>query len=331
MTKIDAFTHVLPKAYLQKLQSLLPPDYLGGMVAAMPELYEVEKRLAIMDELGIDAQVITISSPPIEVMVQEPRKAHDLARLANDGIAEMAQLAPKRFIPVGTVAMNAMDLALDETERCIKNLGMKGMLIYSNAVGKPIDTPEFIAFYELMAKLDVPLWLHPARSGRFADYVGEESSRYEVWQVFGWPYETTIAMTRLAFSGIFDRFPHFKVITHHAGGMVPFFEKRIEHCYRLFGKMSLQEAVEKLQKPIIDYFRLFYADTALMGSVGGLLSAYSFFGAERLLFGTDSPFDFAGGKVFNQETIFTINALPITPAERQKIFAHNLQALLGLT
>ena len=328
MTIIDAFTHVLPKLYLQQLESLLPPDYLGGMVSAIPELYDVEKRLAIMDESDIDAQIITISSPPIEVMVKDPKQAHQLACLANDAIAEMAQQAPKRFIPVGTVAMNAMDLALEETERCIKKLGMKGMLLYSNAVGKPIDTPEFIAFYELMAKLDVPLWLHPARSGRFSDYIGEDSSRYEVWQIFGWPYETTIAMTRLVFSGIFDRCPNLKVITHHAGGMLPFFDKRVEHCYRLFGQMSMQEAVAKLQKPVMDYFRMFYADTALMGSVGGLLSAYAFFGADHLLFGTDSPFDGAGGNIFNQETIFTVKALPITPEERSKIFSGNLQALL---
>lgn len=331
--KIDCFTHVMPKPYIREFQKAVGEDfYLGNLPEKIPEMTDIEPRLRLMDDLGIDMQVMTIATPPIEEVVEDPAKAARLAEVANDAIAEMAAQRSDRFIPVGTIAMNNMEASVREAERCLTQLGMKGVLIYSNARGRAIDGDEFMPFYELMAQHDRPIWLHPARTPMYADYVDEKTSLYAIWQIFGWPYETSMAMTRLVFSGIFDRLPELKIITHHAGAMIPYFDKRIEHVYPLFQHLGvLDKEFERLERPLIDYYRMFYNDTAVMGSVGAMQAAYAFFGADHLLFGTDSPFDTQGGRVFCEETLFTIQALPVPPAEKARILGGNLQDMLNIT
>ena len=329
--KIDCFTHVMPPRYFEALKAASRgPDYLSGMLEGLPDLADMESRIGIMESLGVDRQGITPSSPPIEIAVPDPATAGDLARLANDEVAAIAQSYPDHFIAVATVAMNDPDGMAREAQRCITELGMKGVLIYSSAAGIPLDAPQFEPFFSAMAQLDYPIWLHPARGGNQPDYRNEEQSKYWIWQVFGWPYETTAAMTRLVFSGLFDRHPDLKIITHHAGAMVPFFGKRIEHVYDHPNLPELRQAADRLTRPPSDYFRLFYNDTALMGSTTGLQTAYAYFGAERLLFGTDTPFDGAGGAVFGAETLDSIAGLAIPPQQRELIYAGNAQRLMKL-
>jgi uncharacterized protein len=329
--KIDCFTHIMPRGYYDQLRVHLPPgDDLGRMIDAMPDIADPRLRLKIMDRHGVDAQVITISSPPAEVLVHDGEQAAALARRANDEIAEFAAGTGGRFIPVGTVAMNHPQHMVDEARRCIGQLGMKGVLIYSSAAGRALDLPEFAPFFAAMAELDHPIWLHPARGARQPDYRGEETSKYWIWQVFGWPYETTAAMTRLVFSGVFDRHPDLKIITHHAGAMAPFFEGRIEAIYTAPQLPELKDAAARLKRPPAEYFRMFYGDTALMGGVGGMTAAVSYFGTDHLLFGTDTPFDGRGGDLFTTRTLASIEALAISPAQRAALFAGNARRLLHL-
>jgi aminocarboxymuconate-semialdehyde decarboxylase len=329
--KIDCFTHVMPPRFYAAMKAKMTgPDYLSGMIESLPHLVDLPARLAVMDRHGIDAQVITAASPPIEVAVADPATSADLARMANDEIAQMAAAHPGRFIPVGTVAMNNPAQMAREAERCLTQLGMKGVLIYSSAAGIALDRPEFRDFFAVMAQHDYPIWLHPARGGGQADYRGEDHSKYWIWQVFGWPYETTAAMTRLVFDGLFDRHPDIKIITHHAGAMAPAFEARIDAIY---GKPSMPEiraAADKLARPANEYFRMFYGDTALMGAVGGLAAAYGYLGPDRLLFGTDTPFDGTGGEDFTRNTLFSIAALAVPPAQKQKMLSGNAIRLMKL-
>ncbi len=330
--KIDVFTHLMPQSFLDDFMNVVGPDfYLGNLPSVIPELVDVGARFELMAELGIDKQVITLPTPPIEEVITDPAAAHQLAQKANDAMAEAGRASGGRFIPVGTIAMNNMAEAADEARRCVKDLGLKGILIYSNAAGKAIDGDEFLPFYEVMEEMDAPIWLHPARTPMMADYKGEEMSKYAMWQIFGWPYETSMAMTRLIFSGIMDRVPNIKFITHHAGAMIPAFDKRIELVYPLFDHMGqLGDEYRNLKKPILDYYRMFYNDTALMGSIGGMNAAYAFFGTDKLLFGTDTPFDTAGGRIFVEEAVASIEALSIPPAEREKIYSGNAIKILGL-
>ncbi len=330
--KIDIFTHLMPRAFLDDFMSAVGPDfYLGDLPKVIPELVDISARFKLMDELEIDQQVITLPTPPIEQIIADPVAAHALAQQANNAMAEVADKSAGRFLGVGTIAMNNMAEAADEAERCVKELGLKGVLIYSNAAGRAIDGDEFLPFYQTMEKLDAPIWMHPARTPMQADYIDEDTSKYAMWQIFGWPYETSLAMTRLIFSGIMDKVPNIKIITHHSGAMIPAFDKRIEHVYPLFDYMGqLEPEYKQLKKPLLDYYRMFYNDTALMGSIGGMNAAYAFFGSDKLLYGTDTPFDTVGGRIFNEEAIASIEALSIPPAEREKIYSGNAITMLGL-
>lgn len=212
----------------------------------------------------------------------------------------------------------------------INDLHFKGVQIYTPLNGKPIDSPEFMPLYQRMVEYDLPIWLHPQRGRSAADYASEPLSRYWIFSAFGWPYETTAAMTRLVFSGVLERFPTLKVITHHSGGMVPFFEQRIAGGYDYAETALRAKFTRGLSKPPLEYFRMFYADTAIYGSTPGLMCAYAFFGARRLLFGTDMPFDSEQGEKYTQQTIQSIEQMAIPASEKGLIFEGNARKLLRL-
>jgi predicted TIM-barrel fold metal-dependent hydrolase len=146
-----------------------------------------------------------------------------------------------------------------------------------------------------MAERRLPIWMHPARPVTVADYAGEPRSKYDLSWVFGWPCETSVAMGRLVFSGLFDRHPELVIITHHLGAMIPFCEGRIGGELDQLGARSDDPddggALGRLERRPVDYFRMFYGDTALFGAWQAMESGLAFFGADHVLFGTDFPFD----------------------------------------
>jgi len=139
----------------------------------------------------------------------------DLARLANDEMAALVAKHTDRFPGfVASLPMNNPEAALKEIDRAIDGLGATGVQMFSNVNRRPLDLPEFQPLFDRMAERRLPIWLHPARPA-VADYVGEPRSKFDLWWAFGWPYETSVAMGRLVFSGIFDRHPDLVIITHH--------------------------------------------------------------------------------------------------------------------
>src|SRR2546425_12175518 len=150
---------------------------------------------------------------------------HELARLANDGMAEIVRKHPGQFPAfVASLPMNNVAASLEEMDRAIGKLGAKGIQIFTNVNGRPLDEPEFFPVFERMAnKYGLPVWGHPSRTAKFADYPTEAKSKYEIWWLFGWPYETSAFMARLVFSGMHDRLPKLRVITLTLGAMEPFF------------------------------------------------------------------------------------------------------------
>jgi uncharacterized protein len=138
-----------------------------------------------------------------------------------------------------------------------------------------------------------------------------------------------VAMARLAFSGIFDRHPDLKIITHHLGGMVPFYEGRLGPGMKFLGNRTPDEdystVLTSLKKPHMDYFRMFYADTAMFGGTAGLPTGLTFFGTDRIVFATDAPF------APIRETFDALNELDLTAQDRQKILEGNARKLLKLS
>jgi predicted TIM-barrel fold metal-dependent hydrolase len=333
--KIDVFTHICPPAYFERMQAVAPGfKDIGKRMRNVPMLVDLDERFRVMDRFEGYEQVLSISTPPIEAYAP-PAEAIDLARLVNDAMAELVARYPERFPAfVAALPLNDPDAALREIDRAVGQLGARGVQIFSNVNGQPLDRPELLALFEAMAARDLPVWLHPYRGAEVSDYASEAGSEFEVWWAFGWPYETSVAMARLVFSGIFDRLPHLKVITHHMGAMAPYFEGRIGPGWDQLGVRTSDKdyraVLRSLHKRPLDYFRMFYADTALFGAYDATVCGLNFFGPAHVLFASDAPFDPERGPMFIRETIGIIDRLPISDADRERIYWRNAVEMLKL-
>jgi aminocarboxymuconate-semialdehyde decarboxylase len=171
------------------------------------------------------------------------------------------------------------------------------------------------------------------RQQSFADYRSEQKSMFEIWQVLGWPYETSAAMARIVFSGLFDRLPQLRILTHHCGGMIPYFAGRAETLWAQLGSRTADqdygEVLKRMTKPLMDYFRMFYGDTVLGGSASALRCGLDFFGPDHVLFASDCPFDPEGGAMFIREGIRSIADLKLPPQVQEQLYRSNAAALLG--
>ena len=208
-------------------------------------------------------------------------------------------------------------------------LGAFGVQVYSNAAGKPLDAPEFLPIFEEAVRRDVPIWIHPARGADFPDYQSETKSLYEIWWTFGWPYETSVAMSRLVFAGYFDKFPTLKIITHHMGGMIPYFEGRVGYGWDQLGKRTSDadyvSLLKSMKKRPVEYFKNFYADTALFGAAPATKCGYDFFGVDNIVYASDMPFEPAPG-LYARETIKCVEALDLTKEQKDKIYTTSLHS-----
>jgi predicted TIM-barrel fold metal-dependent hydrolase len=333
--KIDVFPHIFPKPYFERMVKLSQgQSYMQKRTRGVPVLVDLDQRFRIMDRYADYVQVLTLASPPIEA-VAGPEAAADLARLANDSMAELVARYPDRFPGfVASLPMNDPDAALREIDRATGDLRATGVQMFSNVNGRPLDEPVFQPLFDRMARLGLPIWIHPARPPSFADYPTETRSKYDLWWAFGWPYETTIAMGRLVFSGLFDRHPDLAIITHHLGAMLPYFEARAGSGLDQLGTRTDDpddaQALRRLRRRPLDYFKMFYGDTAVFGAHHALQCGLGFFGADRVLFGTDMPFDPEQGPGFIRETIRAMERIRATEEEKAKIYEGNARRMLRL-
>jgi len=336
MEQIDISAHILPRRYFDAVQQTAPPGfYMQKRVSAIPVLVDLDARFQVMDRFEGYAQVLSLALPPIEAVAQPGRSA-ELARIANTELAAIVGKYPDRFVTaVAGLPLNDLEGTLRELEYAVRQLGLRGVQVFTHINGKPLDDSALLPIFEAIAELDVPIWLHPARGATPPDYPNETKSRYEVWHVFGWPFDTTIAMTRMIFGGLLDRFPNLKVITHHLGGTVPFLESRIKGAYDQFGARTADEdygaLLRTLKKHPREYYRMFYADTALYGSPPALECGLAFFGSEHILFGSDMPFDIEGGPRYIRETLQAIEKMSASADEKRRILRDNATKLLGVT
>ena len=325
---IDIYCHIYPDRFFQEMQKVSPKlGNIGARLRGVTKLFDLDQRFREMDEFGDYREIISLPNPPIEDLAQG-KIAETLARVGNDAMAELCAQHPKRFPAfAAAVALTDVDAAIAEAERAIRDLGARGVQIFTNIAGAPLDLPEFRPFFAAMAEHDLPIWLHPARTADMTDYATEPKSRYEMWWCFGWPYETSVAMSRLVFSGLFDRHPGIKIITHHLGGMIPFYDGRVGPGLEVLGARTSDEDYSKvlssLKRPHLDYMHDFYGDTALFGGgIQAVRCGLEFFGADHVVFATDTPL----GPI--APTIDVIKRLDIADGDRRKIFAGNAERLL---
>ena len=298
-----------------------------------PELFDTDGRFRTMDRFGDYTQILApVPALHLAIAVTNSKLSSQLVQLSNDDMAELVMKHPGRFRGFAAVLpMHDPEDALLELERVLK-LGALGVQVETNIGGVPLDDPRFEAFFARMAAANRPIWIHPFRLPAIPDYEAERTSRYGMSQALGWPYETAVTLSRLVFAGLLERFPTLRIIGHHGGGMIPQFSGRLGRYLEVWGPRidpDLAAALPGLKKPLLDYFRTFYVDTALNGANHAVQCVVDFFGASHVLFGTDTPFDPGPGE-FVRDTIADVEALNLNESTKNAIFRQNALRLLGL-
>lgn len=332
--RIDAYNHFFPRKYFEKMIEVAGGHKdIGKRVRGIPAIHDLDERFRSMDPFDNYKQIISIALPPPEEYAK-PEQTEELCQIANDGMAELCQKYPDRFAGfVAQAPLLAKDGGVREIERALKQLGAAGMQINSNVNGKPLDRPEFEAFWAAMDKNGMPVWVHPTRGANLPDYIDEKKSLYEIWWTFGWPYETSAFMARLVFSKTLDKYPNLKVIAHHLGAMVPYFEGRVGPGWDQLGSRTTDEDYVSLRKSLkkrpLDYFKDFYADSAVFGSKPATECGLAFYGVDHVVFASDSPFDPEKGPGYIRDTIKIIDSLDLSKEDRDKIYYKNIEKLTG--
>lgn len=335
--KLDIFTHVLPRAYadfLDRRAGGLPPS-LRGIMQIRSALYDLDLRRRVMDQFPGYTQVLTLTVPPIESF-GKPALTRDLARCANDAMAEIVAADPDHYLGwVASPSLDDVEGGIAEVERCVRTMGAMGAHICTNVNGRPLDGPRFEPFFATMAALDRPLWVHPYRTAQIPDYPAEDSSRQGMWMAFGWPYETAVFASRVILAGYLDRYPNLRIITHHGGGMLPQFAHRIGAGLHALPPVAgpgedPPTSHEALQARVIARYQRLYADTAVAATRLAIEGTIAFFGVQHVLFGTDMPFDPENGPGWIRDTIAVLDTLALSDADREAIYAGNARRLLGL-
>ena len=281
MRKIDVFTHISPPGYSEGVERLAGNlKDIGKRSRGVPMLHDLDIRFRVMDMFPGYQQVLSLPTPPIELFAQ-PAEGIELARIANDSMAELVRKHPDRFVGfAAALPMNDPEASLKETHRAVRDLGAKGIQIHSNILGKPLVAAEFLPLFEAMVGYDLPIWLHPYRGADFPDYLTEQASEYRSGGRSDG--RTTPARRWRASSspGLFDKWPTLKIIAHHMGAMVPYFAGRVGPGWDQLGARTsdrdLSQVLKGLKKRPIDYFKMFYADTALFGAFDATVCGLEF-------------------------------------------------------
>jgi predicted TIM-barrel fold metal-dependent hydrolase len=330
---IDVFNHFMPKAYLDRLGDLSPGHPVLTAFPRIKTLWDVDARRALLDEFPGSQHVLSLANPPPE-LIGPSEKTPELVRMANDQLADICRKYPDHFPAfIASLPMNNPNASVKEADRAVKELGARGVQVFTNVAGEPLSAPKFRPVFARMAEHNLAVWVHPMRTAQFSDYASEKESQNEIWFSFGWPYETTASMTRLIYSGIFDELPGLKIVSHHMGGMIPFFSGKIKLGFRqiFFGAPDANPTAKDagLKKAPVEYYKMLYADTAL-GEVAPTRCGHAFFGTEKCVFATDAPFDSEQGRGLMRNTVAAVNALEIPQAEKDAIFEGNARRLLKL-
>ena len=327
-TIVDIYCHIFPDKFFQEMNRIAPRlGNIGARLRGVKKLFDLDERFREMDQFGDYREIISLPNPPIEDFATGDTGL-DLARIGNDAMAELCARHPTRFPTfVAALSMTDVEGSVQEARRAVRELGAGGVQIFTNVAGRPLDDPAYDPIFATMAELDLPIWLHPARTAATPDYAAEQKSRFEMWWCFGWPYETSVAMVRMVLCGLLDRYPGLKIITHHLGGMIPFYDGRIGPGLAVLGSRTLDEdysnILPSLKRPHLDYLHDFYGDTALFGGgIGAVRCGLEFFGADHVVFATDTPL----GPI--APTIARVRELDISEDKRRKIFAGNAERLL---
>lgn len=333
---VDVHTHFIPESYIrlaerdpqaaratssrnQQGQLFIKPmrgcPLPLGYGPFEPAMYDVGAKLASMDGLRVDVGAVSAPSNMFFYSYEAADALH-LARMWNDGVAEVCRAHPSRFVGLATVPMQSPELAIAEMERAIRELGFKGVEIGTSVDGRDLDAPEFFAFFQRARELDAFVMMHPSACAICAG----RADKYYFQNVMGYMLESAIALGRLIFGGVLERLPGLKLYSTHGGGFLPYQIGRLDHV-----RAVRAECAGLIPREPSAYLRQVHFDS-ITHSPLALSYLVSLVGAERILLGTDDPMDMG-----ERAPLRFVESIPgLGKAERAAILGGNAARLLHI-
>jgi aminocarboxymuconate-semialdehyde decarboxylase len=324
--KFDLHTHFYPPIYFDKIREL-PSEfsfdkspsgqtiitYRGArFFGVTPPMTDVAKRLEDMDRVGIDVEVVSLSTP--NVFFADAQHQPEIARMVNDAYAELAATHPTRFKGFASIPMDAPDEALKELHRAIDDLKMNGVILLSNIGGKPLTSPEYRQFFAEANRMKLCILLHPmlpANTDPFREYV--------LGPIVGFMFDTTLAVARMCYDGMFKEFPDIRWIVGHLGGAVPYLMERLDNGWRDF--VECRANIDELPST---YLKRLYYDTVNFNP-HMLMLARNMIGSDRMVMGSDYPHLL--GSI--DRAVSAIESLEIPDDEKRRIFEGTALSILN--
>jgi aminocarboxymuconate-semialdehyde decarboxylase len=326
MRVIDFHNHYYPPKYLEALRSgssavTVTIDDRGNPVLHYPGDYNVAVRghrdIAYRDEVlakhGIDTQVVTLTTPGTHV--ESPATAVRLASTVNDEFKSAMDSYGSRFTALATLPLNDPQASVKELDRAVRQLGMRGAMLFSNINGVALSDKRFWPMYELANDLDAVLYIHPTNPVSV-----QMMQEYWLMPLVGFLFDTTLAAGSLVFSGVVERFPRIRWVLTHMGGAIPYLAERFDRGYRAF-----EECRANIARPPTEYLRQFHYDTVNFNPDAVRL-AIAFAGIDHILAGSDYPHQIGSIPLMLE----TIDALGLADSDRAAIRGGNAARLLGL-
>lgn len=324
--KLDLHTHYYPPIYFDKIRDL-PSEfsfdkspsgqtiikYRGArFFGVTPAMTNVAQRLEDMDRVGIDVEVISLSTP--NVFFTDAAHQPEIARMVNDAYAELIAQYPTRFKGFASIPMDDPDAALAELHRAIGELKLNGVILLSNIGGKPLTSPEYRQFFAEANRIKLCILLHPmlpANTDPFREYV--------LGPIVGFMFDTTLAVARMCFDGMLREFPDIRWIVGHLGGAVPYLMERMDNGWRDFPECRAQ--IDELPST---YLKRLYYDTVNFNPYM-LKMVREMIGADHMVMGSDYPHLL--GSI--DRAVSSIESLDIPDAEKQRIFEGTALSILN--
>jgi len=324
--KLDLHTHYYPPAYFERIErsggdfsfGTSPTGqriirYRGarffGVTAPMTD---VAKRLEDMDRVGIDTEVLSLSTPNV-YFVQGKAQA-DVARMVNDAYADLAAKRPGRFLGFASIPMDDPDAALIELRRAIDDLRMQGVVLLSNIRGRALADPVFRPFFEEADRRRLCVFVHP-----MIPVAAEAFTEYVLGPIVGFPFDTTLAIAKLCFAGVFKELPNIRWLVAHAGGAVPYLMERLDSGWRDFA-----ECRANIDEPPSTYLKRLYYDTVTF-SPHNLRLLRDVVGVDHMVMGSDYPHLL--GSI--DKAVSSIDAMDFSEPEKEQVYSGTALSIMN--